>query len=110
VGGPRDLLFAFCFLLFAFCFLLFAFRPFVAQGALTAFVSGLGTLAPLRVPQPLLSKGWVLRRCHHEARNRGLQRAPVLRVMGWAGRGVCFLLFAFCFLLFAFCFLLFVPL
>jgi len=27
------------------CFLLFAFRPFVAQGALTAFVSGPGAFA-----------------------------------------------------------------
>ncbi len=46
------MLFAFCFLLFAFCFSLspFAFGPFVAQGALTVFVSGPGDFMPVRVP------------------------------------------------------------
>jgi hypothetical protein len=31
----------------------------------------------------------LFQRCHPEARNRGPQRAPLLRVLGWGGRGIC---------------------
>jgi hypothetical protein len=35
-------------------------------------------------------RGATRTRCHHERRNRGPQHAPILRLMGWGARGICF--------------------
>ena len=47
-------------------FLLFAFRPFVAQGALTAFVSGPGDFSLCGCPTLAFQRVGFLSRCHSE--------------------------------------------